>query len=76
MHSLVDSPLFATLVTLVGAGIVGISGILIRLYMKVTTIDSAVKGIAEDVAEIKEDKDIVRYSDQRNMPDRKKRRGR
>lgn len=63
MSTFAGSPVWASVITIVGTMVFGLVTMMFRLIGKVNTIGNKVDSIAEDIVEIKDDADIMRYSD-------------
>jgi len=72
MDTFINSPVWGAIITVSGTALVGVSTLIIRLMAKMNQISDKVDTIAEDVAEIKNDDNIVRWSDL-NRSDRRRR---
>lgn len=63
MSGFVSSPVWGAIIAIAGTVTIAIVGMFARLISKVNAISSKMDSIAEDVTEIKEDKDVMRWSD-------------
>lgn len=63
MAAFIASPVWGAIITVFGAAVVALVGFIWRLLVKVDQIGSKVDAVAADVVEIKEDKNIMRWSD-------------
>lgn len=60
--AIIDSPLITTIVGIIGAAAITVTGAVIGLFVKVSSIASTVEAIQRDIAEMSSDKDIMRWS--------------
>lgn len=63
MSTFEGSPVWASIITIVGTMVFGLITMMFRLIGKVNTIGNKVDSIAEDIVEMKDDADVMRYSD-------------
>lgn len=61
--SFINSPVWASVVSIAGAVLISLVGVMTRILGKVNSMDDKLKEIANDVNEIRNDKNIVRWSD-------------
>lgn len=60
--AIMDSPLITTVVGIIGAAAIAVTGAVIGLFIKVSAIASTVAAMQRDMAEMASDKDIMRWS--------------
>lgn len=63
MSSFVSSPVWGAVISVAGAALVGLIAMISRVLGKVNRIEERMGEIAQDVTEIKNDRNIVRWSD-------------
>lgn len=63
MSQFVSSPVWGAVITVMGAVMTGIVTLVVRILGKLSSIEDQVKAVAQDVAEIRSDSNIVRWSD-------------
>lgn len=61
-----QSPVFAAIVTVVGGALLSLITMVAKLNTKQNELTTMVANIAQDVTDIKNDKNIMRWSDIRN----------
>ena len=74
MNSFFESPVWATILAILGTSIGALIKMTAGMHSKMNTMASVVARIAQDVVDIKKDKNIMRYSDAGNGRARKGRR--
>jgi hypothetical protein len=75
MTAFLASPVWATVIGVVGTAVVGMFGMIWRMSSRVDRISDTVQAIATDVTEIKADPNVVRWSDIAPMRFRRRYRG-
>lgn len=71
MNSFFGSPVWATILGVVGTGLITLIKMMAGMHSKLNALSTAVTRIARDVTDIKKDKNIMRYSDPGNSRARK-----
>lgn len=74
MSAFIDSPVWGAVISVVGTALSGIVVLIARLMSKVNKIEGAIEEIAKDIGELKDDKDIMRWSEVGREKVRRKRR--
>lgn len=75
MTTFLSSPVWASIISVAGAALVGLVTMMYRVLGKVSRIEDKVDGVVADVNEIKSDQNIVRWSDLAQNRGRRKRNG-
>lgn len=75
MATFLSSPVWASIISVAGAALVGLVTMMYRVLGKVSRIEDKVDGVVADVNEIKSDQNIVRWSDLAQNRGRRKRNG-
>ena len=65
MTSFIDSPVWGAVVTVGGTGLLGLIGMMARLIRKVNKMDTKLDTLNRGLRDMRNDKDIVRWSDVR-----------
>lgn len=60
--AVIDSPLVTTVIGIIGAAAIAVTGAVIGLFVKVSAIASTVAAMQRDMAELANDKDVMRWS--------------
>ena len=60
--AIIDSPLVTTLIGIIGTAAILVTSAVIGLFIRVSVIASTVKSIQEDISQIMQDKDLMRWS--------------
>ena len=63
MSDFLNSPVWATILAIVGSGVGALIAMAAKLHTKMNGLTDAVKVIQEDITDIKNDKNIMRWSD-------------
>lgn len=63
MSTFLNSPVWASIVAVVGSAVGGLILMVARVMVKVSQLTDDVSAIREDIQEIKDDKNTVRWSD-------------
>jgi hypothetical protein len=63
MSSFISSPVWGAVIAIVGAALTGVVSLMFRMLSQISKISDKVDAVAEDVTELKNDDDIVRWSD-------------
>ena len=63
MNAFLSSPVWATVLAVAGSAVTALIALAMRLNSKMDIMADAIKDIQQDVTDIKNDKNIVRWSD-------------
>lgn len=63
MSAFFSSPVWGAIISVAGAALVGLIAMISRMLGKVNRIEEKMTEIAQDVTDMKNDKNIVRWSD-------------
>jgi hypothetical protein len=63
LSSFISSPVWGAIISVAGAALVGLVAMLSRVLGKVSRIEEKMGELASDVSDIKQDRNIMRWSD-------------
>lgn len=63
MSSFASSPVWGAIISVAGAALVGLIAMISRVLGKVNRIEERIGEVAQDVTDLKNDRNIVRWSD-------------
>lgn len=72
MSTFIESPVWGAIITVAGSAALAVLGMMWRLMVKVDRLSDAIADVRSDIAEIKTDANVMRYSDMRTPQSRRK----